>query len=549
MDIDDIIKKLLSIRGIETDEEISEFLSDKPKRTYDPLLLPDMEEGADLILSEIAAGSKITIYGDYDADGTTATALMMDVLRAIMGESAETRLCYYIPSRFDEGYGLNAEAIRAIYEDGTDLIITVDCGSVSEDEVELAKELGMKIVVTDHHNITDKRAKCPLINPKRPDSTYPFRELSGVGVAFKLAQTLQRKTGMKKEILAEVLDLVAIGTIGDIMPLVDENRTLVKFGLRAINSGKRRGLKKLIEGAGLETGEVSSENVSFVIVPHINAAGRIEDASIAVKLLAGRLSETEENMIVDELLRKNKERKHLQNDAFEKCVAMREEGDFILIRSDEVHEGIAGIVAGKIKDEYYRPSVIVTDTGKNGILKCTCRSIEGVILYMLLKKYESLFEKFGGHAGACGFSIKEENFSALKDGLHRDTAALRDSEPALFERKYRVDMELEIEDIGEEFCESLELLAPFGNGNPKPAFRISGARIEEMRYLGDREQHLRLALSAESGRLTGGILFNRAEAFRNKISTGDIVDLIARPEIQVWQGKKRTSLIVENIID
>ena len=549
MDIDEILKKLLALRGVETEEDIREFLSDKPKKTYDPLLLPDMEEGADLILSEIAAGSRIKIYGDYDADGITATSLLMDVLGAIIGESSCERLSYYIPSRFDEGYGLNSEAIRTIHDAGTDLIITVDCGSVSVEEVELAKELGMKIVVTDHHNITDRQANCLLINPKRPDSVYPFKELSGVGVAFKLAQVLQRKSGKGKDILTGVLDLVALGTIGDIMPLIDENRTLVKFGLRAVNSGKRSGLRKLIEGAGLKIGEVSSENVGFIIVPHINAAGRIEDASLAVRLLAGRLGESEEMKIVGELLKKNRERKSLQNEAFKKCVAMGADGDFILIRNDEVHEGIAGIVAGKIKDEYYRPSVIVMDTGKNGMLKGTGRSIDGVNLYLLLKKYEHLFEKFGGHAGACGFSIKEENLTALKDGLLKDTSEMRACEPALFERKYRVDLEMELDDISEELCDSIELLAPFGSNNPKPSFSISGARIEEMRYLGENEQHMRLAISSDSGKIMGCFLFNKADKFKGRIAVGDIVDIIARPEINIWQGRKRTNLILENIID
>lgn len=549
METDDILKKLLALRGIETEEDILEFLSDKPKKTYDPFLLPDMEEGMDLILSEIAAGSKIMIYGDYDADGITATSLLLDVLRAIMGDAAEERLDYYIPSRFDEGYGLNPEAIRSISEEGTDLIITVDCGSVAEKEVELAKELDMKILVTDHHNITDKMADCLLINPKRPDSLYPFAELSGVGVAFKLAQALQRKSGKGKDMLTEVLDLVAMGTIGDIMPLVDENRTLVKYGLRVINSGNRRGLLKLIEGAGLTVGEVSSENVGFIIVPHLNAAGRIEDASLAVKLLAGRLGEAEEEKIVRELLAKNQERKYLQNQAFKKCLETGEKGDFILIRNDEVHEGIAGIVAGKIKDEYYRPSVIVMNTGKNGILKGTGRSIEGVNLYALLKKYENLFEKFGGHSGACGFSMKEENYIALKEGLLVDTSKLREDEPELFKRKYRVDSDISIDDATVELGESIDVLAPFGNSNPKPAFRISEARIEDMRYLGADEQHLRFAVSSDGGKLLSCILFNKAADFKGRIATGDIVEVIGSMEMKTWQGKKRISFIVENIID
>ena len=218
MEINPIIIQLLKNRGIDSEEEMLEFLSDKPQKTYDPFLLPDMEAGVDLILAEIKAGSRICIYGDYDADGITSTALMMDVLRKL---TTDDKLGYYIPSRFEEGYGLNMEAIKTIADSGADFIITVDCGSVSYEEARYARELGMRILVTDHHNITDVMAACLLINPKHPKSQYPFKALSGCGVAFKVAQGIQQKAGLPKSVLTEVLDLVAIGTIGDIMPLID----------------------------------------------------------------------------------------------------------------------------------------------------------------------------------------------------------------------------------------------------------------------------------------------------------------------------------------
>ena len=232
MELNETIIRLLNNRGIISEGDITEFLSDKPQKTYDPSLLDDISAGVDLILSEIKKGTKICIYGDYDADGITSTSLMLSVLGHLMPKE---RLDYYIPSRFEEGYGLNMEAVKHIAESGAGMIITVDCGSVSAEEVAYAKELGMKIVVTDHHNITDKMADCPLINPEKPGNSYPFRELSGCGVAFKTAQLIQQRAGLPKSVLTEVLDLVAIGTIGDIMPLTDENRTMVKFGLKMIN--------------------------------------------------------------------------------------------------------------------------------------------------------------------------------------------------------------------------------------------------------------------------------------------------------------------------
>ena len=418
MEINPIIIQLLKNRGIDSEEEMLEFLSDKPQKTYDPFLLPDMEAGVDLILAEIKAGSRICIYGDYDADGITSTALMMDVLRKL---TTDDKLGYYIPSRFEEGYGLNMEAIKTIADSGADFIITVDCGSVSYEEARYARELGMRILVTDHHNITDVMADCLLINPKHPKSQYPFKALSGCGVAFKVAQGIQQKAGLPKSVLTEVLDLVAIGTIGDIMPLIDENRTMTKFGMRVINSGRRKGLTKLIEGASLKKGSVSSENISYIVVPHLNATGRIDDASQAVELLCRDLNDREQDRIVEDILKKNRLRKNLQDETFRACAENIDKDDLqdiIIIKADGAHEGITGIVAGKIKETYYRPTIIVTPSGEDDrYLKGTGRSVEGVNLYQLLKTQENLFEKFGGHSGACGFLIKKEYFDQLKEGL------------------------------------------------------------------------------------------------------------------------------------
>ena len=443
LNISPTILKLLNNRGIADEEEIAEFLSDRPQKTYDPSLLDDIETGVDLILSEIEKGSSICIYGDYDADGITSTSLMLSILGHLMPKE---RLDYYIPSRFEEGYGLNMEAVKHIAESGAGMIITVDCGSVSSEEVKYAQELGLKIVVTDHHNITDRMADCLLINPKKPKSAYPFRDLSGCGTAFKVAQVIQKKAGLPKSVLTEVLDLVAIGTIGDIMPLVDENRTMVKFGLKMINTGRRPGLRKLIEGAGLKVGNINSENVGFVIVPHLNASGRIEDASQAVRLLTAEEGDSCISEIVEDLLYKNQERKRLQAEAYKSCTAGLDRSrleDFLLIESRDAHEGIAGIACGRIKDAYYRPAAILTPTGSSGeMLKGTGRSIEGVNLYELLKRHEELFEKFGGHAGACGFTMKKENLNILRRGILSDMAEIAAENPEIFVRKYPVDMEL-----------------------------------------------------------------------------------------------------------
>ena len=549
MGINQLIKSLLINRGITSQEEMEEFLSPNPRKTYDPLLLPDMEAGADLILNEIRKGSRVMIYGDYDADGITATSLMMTVLGHLMKNRPED-LDYYIPSRFEEGYGLNKDAIKTISDRGFNLIVTVDCGSVSKDEAIYAEELGLKIIVTDHHTITDRMAECLLINPKKPGSEYPFKELCGCGVAFKLAQVLQRKAGLPKSVLSEVLDLVAIGTIGDIMPLVDENRTLVKYGLKAINCSGRPGLRKLIKEAGLTPGHITSENVGFVIVPHLNASGRIEDASCAVRLMLAGEDDPELDTLVNDLIMKNRERKRLQNETYKKCLEIAEKEDFVLIRCDDAHEGIAGIVAGKIKDYYYRPAVICMPAmGEEGLLKGTGRSIEGVSLYDLLKKYEDLFVKFGGHSGACGFTMKEEDFPVLKEGLLKDAGVLREESPDLFERKYPWEMEIGAEEATMDLADQIEKLAPFGNANPKPVFLIRSAYLTDVRYMGDEGQHARFSIRDENRRYLNCVLFNRAGDYEKSLNGLRKHRVAGCLETQVWQGQKRLQLIVENIID
>ena len=446
---------------------------------------------------------------------------------------------------------MNKEAIEYSACQGCNLLITVDCGSVSYDEVEYAKSLGLKVLVTDHHNITDVMADCLLINPKHPNSKYPFKELSGCGVAFKVAQALQQKSGMPKQVLTEVLDLVAVGTVGDIMPLVDENRTMVKFGLKVLNLARRKGLRKLMERTSLHIGKISSENISFVIVPHLNASGRIEDASQAVELLLGSCSDSRLDEIVADVIKKNNMRKKLQAELFKQCQAEIDKDDlenFILIHAEDAHEGIAGIVAGKLKETYYRPSIIVTTTGADGDeLKGTGRSIEGVNLYELLKSQEELFLKFGGHAGACGFSLKKENLPALRQGLEKEMGRIYEENNDVFVKKFNIDLELDTRDITFDLVEQLEKLAPFGNKNPKPLVSCKDVIICDQRYMGNEMQHLRFNAIGDSGKKIQCVLFGKAADY--DFSEMDVAraDIIGNLECQIWQGSKRLQFITDEI--
>lgn len=555
---DEILLKIIEKREIPQDE-IEEFLSVKPKKTYSPYLLKDLKEGVDLIIDEINNGSKICIYGDYDADGITSTALMLSILREIIPEEQwNKRLGYYIPSRFDEGYGLNTEAIDVIHSRGYNFIITVDCGSVSYEEVEYAKFLGIKVLVTDHHKVTDKKADCLLINPNQPGDEYPFKSLSGCGVAFKVAQGLRDKCNLNNSALSKLLDLVAIGTIGDVMPLIDENRTFVKYGLRVINEGNRIGLKTLIENKRLKLGNITSENISFIIVPNINAAGRMERATLAVKVLDfdGKNNDYSKCLeLVRELMDKNEERKALQEILFVRAVKKLEETGipgFITIYIEDAHEGITGIVAGKIKEKFNRPTLILTDTERNK-LKATGRSIEGINLYEMLKKYENLFDKFGGHKGACGFTMSRDNLQTLQEGLNKDIGEIHRENENLFERELNWDLKIKIEDANLELIESLKLLEPYGAGNPKPVFAIGEGEIYDIRFMGKNGEHLKFQLRDKlENPLTLNpkiqcLLFNEGQDYTRDFLMENQFTVVGNLGVNHWQGVDSPELLIKEI--
>ncbi len=560
-DINPIIIELLKNRGVCNEADALEFLSASPRHTYDPFLLKGMKEAVELIDSHLKRKSRICIFGDYDADGVTSVTLMMTALSKLTDN-----LTYYIPSRFSEGYGLNMEAMDIVAGDHTDLIITVDCGSVSYKEVEYAKSLWMDIIVTDHHSITDSKADCILINPKQADCSYPFKELAGVGVAFKLVQALSRKGMLDKGVLSEVLDLVAIGTIGDIVPLVDENRTIVKFGLRSVNSGRREGLSLLMDKIGLKRGDISSENVAFAIIPHVNAAGRLKDASLGVKLLLSDdelihhgLSEGAMNQegefqgnddFVEEIILCNQKRKAVQEEDFQRCRQLVDEDNlpnFIIINGGKAHEGITGIVAGKLKDLYYRPVIVVTDLAEDEtMLKGTGRSIFGINLYELLKHSENLFTKFGGHAGACGFTIPKANFEQLKTELEENMQALLEEKPKLLEKISPAEIELKVNQVDMQLISDLKLLEPFGAANPMPVFAFKNVNISNINYLGQNANHARFFVSDGVNNLQC-ILFNKAKDYEHLLVEGSEVNIAASCTISTWNDKSRLQLTVQEI--
>lgn len=533
MNLEPKIIELLHKRGLDTEEDIEEFLTARPQKTYDPFLLLNMEAGVDLILSAIEEDEKICIYGDYDADGITSTVVLMETLSQLTDQ-----VSYYIPSRFDEGYGLNCTALDKIKAAGVDLVVTVDCGSVSCEEVDYARRIGLKILVTDHHTIKDQIADCLVINPMQPGCPYPFKHLAGVGVAFKLAQAIAAETGLDKRIINRTLDLVGIGTIGDIVPLVDENRTLAKYGIRATNVSKRPGLTALLEGVSLKQGSICSENISYIIVPHLNASGRMDSARVAARLMLEKQKDSVQDG-VDKLIACNQRRKQLQAETFEQCrqlVETRYRGDlFYVIDLPEAHEGITGIVAGKVKETYNRPTVIVTPTAGH-CLKGTGRSIEGVNIYELLSENRELFQRFGGHSAACGFTMKEENLELLRQNLNQSMERLLDEKPFLFDARMQADLELRAQDVNLRLVEQMQLLEPFGCENPQPLVKLH-LRPQAMRRIGSQGQYTRFTGILDDQRELSCVIFRNAGEYDEILQVGAAVDMIGTLSSQTWNGK------------
>jgi single-stranded-DNA-specific exonuclease len=545
---DEIIEQILVKRGV-TDP--GEFFAERPTLTYDPFLLSDMEEGAETVHRYVSGGKRICVYGDYDADGILSVALLTDFLSSLPG-AAKEKISWYIPSRFGEGYGLNMDAIERIRAAGADLMITVDCGVAYAREVAAAMASGMDVVVTDHHEPDPASLPAaPSIDPKTPGSAYPFTGLCGCAVAFKLAQAIRKRyypdDGNVRAALNASLDLVAVATVADVMPLTDENRTLVKYGLKALNTGTRWQLKDLAEAIRLKPGEITAYHIAFVIAPHLNAAGRMGDASLALDLLKAKDRASAEK-IITELIGSNAERRAEQDGSFESCAALIDENyqeePFLLVKPPRIHEGVAGIVAGKIRERYCRPAAVLSETEENGesVLKGSARSIPGIDVTSLLRNHEELLVKYGGHAMAAGFVLRPENEEALREALRAEVNALAALNPDIFSPSMEADSDLLPEEATVELALLLEKFEPTGEGNLRPVFRISGLTPEGVRRMGSEGRHMKFS--------AGGIecvLFARGPAPAN-LPSGGPFDLYGSLEVNRWNDRERVQFIVSRVV-
>ena len=535
---------------------MADFLALRPRTTYDPFLLPDMREAVALILSCAQQKKQVCVYGDYDADGVTSTALLVQVMSLLFEKHM-----YYVHSRFTDGYGLNKAAVKRLHEQGAELLITVDCGSTSFDEVDYAKELGMEVIVTDHHTPDEtKTMNCLFVNAKRSCSVYPFRELSGCGVAFKLAQALQRTLDQQgsslfpKSFLNSLLDLVAISTVADVVPLLDENRSLVKYGLDYINDRRRPGLKTLLSVLDQEDKKIDSDRIAYLLAPNINALGRMDSAAIAVELFSGLTPGGSPSPDLVSLAVKmrdcNLARKAEQEKTWSICSKVLQSEDcgelFPVILAEGAHEGVAGIVAGNIKESLYRPVCILTP-GKDGLLKGTGRSVPGINLYDLLNASSSLFVRYGGHAGACGLTMAPEGLPQLRSRLQQQVAQLLEQDPDILSDKLFIAKDLATAEKTLDFAEKLLLLEPDGEANPRPLFCLRNARPLNLKRMGSEGQHLRFAAQCADGVTVDCVLFKRAEEFFSLLENAFYVDVAGELGINQFNGSRRLQFIVHDI--
>lgn len=550
--VDKDILKILFSRGIKSPGEIRDFLNPKLENLQNPNKLYDVEKSVKIIREAIRKNKNIWIYGDYDVDGITSTAVLYLALKELGAENVS----YYIPIR-DEGYGLNNDALKKIKDSGGELVITVDCGITAFEEIKFANSINLPVIITDHHNLQGKKVPEALavINPKRVENEYTFESLAGVGTVFMLVLSLFESYGKKEEAF-EYLDLVSIGTIADIVPLLSENRILTKFGLEKLPFTKNRGLAFLLYklfNSGENKGnnpksEYSTYDVGFIIAPVFNAAGRLKDAKMVVKLLTSD-NNREIEIIVKELINKNFERKELQSRIVEMIEKNIEKNkineDFVIIDySPEYHHGIIGIAASKIVDTYYKPVIIMEVKEDEGIAVGSCRSIEGFNILNALQSMPELFVKFGGHAGAAGFTIPIKNIELFKRKINEYAKKILKEDD--FVKIINIDKQIPMQKMSYEFFKTIELLKPFGFGNPMPTFQTKNVLLENIKFIGENKNHIMFDLKQKGFVIKNAVWFGSGEYFK-ELNENLFYDIVYKLKIEKFQDRYYTKAYIEDM--
>ena len=566
--ISKLLVRILANRGIKDLRSIDSFINPTLDKLHNPRLMKDMEEGVKLVKDSIQKGEKIRIVGDYDQDGNSAILTLLKGIRRCKG-----RVDYVIPHRIRDGYGLNERIVREAKEDGVNLLITCDNGISALEPVKLAKNLGMKVIITDHHDVgfvedEDGRKNYLLpeadaiINPKRQDCKYPFKNLSGAGVAFKFVQALYEEFNIDMDESYELLEFVAMGTVCDVVELIDENRIIVTEGLKRINNTQNIGLKALIRATGLEGKDINTYSLGFILGPCVNASGRLDSAEMAVELF---LTEDENlaSFYAEELYKLNEERKRMTEKGFEKAVDQIEQKGYdkekvIVIYEPSIHESIAGIIAGRIKDRYYRPTILLTQSKDENKIKGSGRSIEEYNMFDEISKAKDLLTSFGGHPMAAGLSLNKSNLEDFRNRLNGQTTL---TEKDLIPKIY-IDIHLPLDYVSFNLVEELKLLEPFGKGNPKPLFGAKGIPVKRAFILGKNGNVLKLLLLTKSGRIIDGLYFGDIEEFEDRLSKkygmveldrmykgidSEIkLDIVYTPSVNEYMGNKNLQVIIHN---
>jgi single-stranded-DNA-specific exonuclease len=527
-----LFDRILEARGI-TPETRAVFLSPDYTARHDPFLLPDMDKAVARLVAAHKKQEKITIYGDYDIDGLTATTLLLDAFESFGFKHVKS----FIPNRFVEGYGLTVDAIEKIAADGAQLIVTVDCGSLSHKEIERANELGVDVIVTDHHNVAETPPPAiATINPKRKDHEYPFIDLAGVGVAFKLVQALQTKLdGLEPGQEKWLLDLVALGTVCDVVTLVDENRTNVYWGLKVLSQTRRPGLKALMAVAGVEPRTVNARSLGFALGPRMNAAGRLETAEYALSLLRstdGLAALT----IARQLDEMNKARRAEQDKIFKEATTQAEEraNDPVLVVSGKNwNHGIVGIVAAKLLEKYKKPTFVIEEMGEEA--KGSARSYGDFSAADAIRAADDLIIKGGGHKAAAGVTLKTENIPAFRERVNQffKEQKLREQTALLLPQ---ADSDATLAELTEILVDELKQLEPFGQGNPQPIFKSAELLVTNLRRMGDSSQHVKLTLETQDGVKVDMLAFSAPDHYF--VEPGEKVTVWYTVDVNEWQGRR-----------
>ena len=536
--ISTLLAQILINRNIVDDSQIDIFLQPKRNDFHDPFLMLDMEKATDRIMQAIKNKEKTIIYGEYDVDGITSITVLKKFLQE---RGLETD--YYIPNRLEEGYGLNVDAIQEIAQKKYKLMITVDCGVSGIEEIKLANSKGIETIVTDHHEQLDELpAAYAIINPKRRDNTYPFRGLAGVGVVFKLIQAISKKLGLDEKEYLKYLDIVCIGTISDIVPLVDENRVIAKLGLMLVECTKNIGLKELISETKYKN--IDSTMISFAIAPRINACGRMGKQEEALQLfLTENLEEAKE--ITKKLERYNSERQETEKNIFEQAIKKIEtenlkELNSIVLASENWHHGVIGIVASRITEKFYKPTILICIEGDEG--KGSGRSVPGFDLHQALVDSSQFLKKYGGHEMAVGLSLEKEKINDFKKYFEEISKAknVKQLIPVI-----NIDCEITKKELNKKTIEQIKLLEPFGEKNKQPLVIYKNLKITSIRALSEGK-HLKLMLK-DDNEIVNAIGFNLGE-LSNEYLIGDKVDIVGTIETNAYNGQEQIQINLKDIM-